>query len=382
MTPFPNAKGLAESLLLKAMGEVAGLTKTGKEARGSHGRYERLLMWLPLATRPLDPPDHLWSWGSPLASPPFFVDSCDFTHGFRSGDQLQVSEVSRVHNPRQGVREDVRVVAVVVPPFQLFQVAVQVLCAHLVEGTDDGALEQAPHALDAVGMNVTHDPLFGRVVDHLMASIVIGDAQVGLQLVGVDRLGLVIDGPLDKAVKRVAPDVGDALHSDLASALDGSGHPRLVALVGAAPASRLSTDHSFVHLHYPYQRGSGQRVVAHRFADAVAQIPGRLVRYSQGSVKLVGRHALLGHAHQVDGQEPRPNRQVGVVHDSSRRDAELVAAGSTLELSPNREFRNADGSALQAGHAMRPSDFLKRVAAFFIATVTIHQGNKIHGSNS
>ena len=62
----------------------------------------------------------------------------------------------RVHDASQRVAEDVGIVPVVEPPLQLFQVAVHMLDAHLVEGSDDGTLEEAPHAFDTVG--VLHRP--------------------------------------------------------------------------------------------------------------------------------------------------------------------------------------------------------------------------------
>ena len=56
----------------------------------------------------------------------------------------------RVDDALERVAEDVAVVAVVEPPLQLFEVAVKMLRADLVESPDNGTLEQAPDALDAV----------------------------------------------------------------------------------------------------------------------------------------------------------------------------------------------------------------------------------------
>ena len=87
--------------------------------------------------------------------------------------QPPIGEVSSVDDAPERVREDVGVFAVVVPPLQFLQVAVQVLDAHLVEGADNGPLEQAPYALDRVGVNLTHNPLFLGVFDRLVAGVVI-----------------------------------------------------------------------------------------------------------------------------------------------------------------------------------------------------------------
>ena len=79
-----------------------------------------------------------------------------------------------------GLRGNLAVVlAVAVPPLQLFEVAVKVLLAHLAERADDAPLEQRPHALDAVRVNSAVNPLLDAVVHGLMAGVVVGDAEVG-----------------------------------------------------------------------------------------------------------------------------------------------------------------------------------------------------------
>ena len=98
------------------------------------------------------------------------------------GHQVPVLHRVGVDDPCQGVAKDVGVVAVVEPQFHLFQIAVHVLGAHLVEGADDGALEQRPDALDAVGVHVADDPFLGGVVDGLVARVVVADPEVALEV--------------------------------------------------------------------------------------------------------------------------------------------------------------------------------------------------------
>ena len=95
------------------------------------------------------------------------------------------------------------------------------LRAHLVERPDDGALEQAPHALDAVGVDVADDPFLGRVVDRLVARILVTDPDVALEIVSIDGFGFVLYGAAYKLVERVLADVRDALNTDAATAFDG-----------------------------------------------------------------------------------------------------------------------------------------------------------------
>ena len=94
-----------------------------------------------------------------------------------------------------------RIRAVVEPPLQLFKVAIQTLCADLVEHTDDGALEQAPDAFDAIRAHVSDDPLFGRVPGNAVLCVGVSDAQVGEQFIGVDRFGPVLDMAVDEGVQ-------------------------------------------------------------------------------------------------------------------------------------------------------------------------------------
>ena len=65
------------------------------------------------------------------------------------GHELPILEWVRVHDPVDGVAEDVGVVAIVEPSLQLFQIRVNLRNADLVEGPDDGSPKEAPHAFDA-----------------------------------------------------------------------------------------------------------------------------------------------------------------------------------------------------------------------------------------
>ena len=245
----------------------------------------------------------------------------------RSCHQLPISEVSSIDDATQGVREDMRVVSVVESPLQFLKIAVQVLPAHLVKGADNGAFEQAPDSLDTVGVDLSDNPLLRGMAHGLVYGVAIFNPHVGLQLIGVNRLSLILNCSMDEIMESVTLDIGDALDSDLSAVpLDGTGHPCLAFLATRSDVAFLSTDQGFIHFHDPKQGRSLKGIVSHGLTDAVAQIPGCLVCDSQGSVELIGAHALFGFAHQVDRQEPLAQWKVGVVHDGSRRDAELIAA--------------------------------------------------------
>ena len=125
----------------------------------------------------------------------------------------------------------------------------------------------------------------------------------------------------------LARHVRDALHTDVSAALDSAGDPSLVALVSAALALSLAADQGFVHFDDADQSVgpvSGSLPMASLYP--VTEVPSGFVGDAQDALELVGAHALLGLAHEVNGQEPLAERKVGIMHDRSGRHAELVAA--------------------------------------------------------
>ena len=200
----------------------------------------------------------------------------DRVASMNSGHQFLVGQFLGLDDPSRGVMEDAGVIPVVESPLQFFEVAVHMLETHLVKRSDYGSLEQASDSLDPVGVNVPDHPLFGGVADGLMPSISVPDPDIGLQLVGVDGLGLVCDCAPDEVMQGVPIGVGDALNSDLACLpLDGSGHPGLAFLAPRSDVAFLSTDQGFVHFHHSKERGTSAWVISHGLADTVGKIPGR-----------------------------------------------------------------------------------------------------------
>jgi hypothetical protein len=86
---------------------------------------------------------------------------------------------------------------------QFVQIGVQMLDAHLVIGTDDGAFKQAPNALNAIGVNVAYNPLLGGVINPTMLSVLILNSPICGHFVCVDRLcirrGVIFDELLKTA---------------------------------------------------------------------------------------------------------------------------------------------------------------------------------------
>ena len=72
--------------------------------------------------------------------------------------------------------------------FQFIQIGVQVLRGKLVIRPDDRALKQAPHALYAVGVNITAHPFVLGVVDRFVTRVRVFYPSVVPILICVDRL--------------------------------------------------------------------------------------------------------------------------------------------------------------------------------------------------
>ena len=134
-----------------------------------------------------------------------------------------------------------RVVAVVEPPLRPFQVAVDVLRADLVEGSDDGALEQRPDPLHAVCVNVASYPFVLGMIDRLVTSVLVLDAEAGLEFVRVDRFGFGLDVLGDECVKGPLLDVGNTFLPESPLPLFGRTAPDPIDATSTASVRQFST---------------------------------------------------------------------------------------------------------------------------------------------
>ena len=231
-----------------------------------------------------------------------------------------------VHNLSQRIAEDVGIVAVVISPLQFLNVAIHVLDAHLVECAHERTLEQAPDALDAVCVNVANNPFIFGMPHSLMACVVVADSDIRPHLIRINGLCFVFHSSMDEVMERFPLYIRNALDANISTALDGSHNPRFVALVGMALTLHLAAYKCFVNFHDSKERRAIKRLISHRLADSVAEIPSRFVGNAKRSFHLVSGNALFRLTHEVDGNKPFSQRKVGIMHDGSSRNAELVAA--------------------------------------------------------
>lgn len=229
-----------------------------------------------------------------------------------------------LYQGQDGVPEQERVLAVVVTPLSLVNVGVQMLDAHVVVGADHGALEQAPDALHGVRVNVAAYPFLYGVIDDLVPRVLVTDALVADPLIGVDGFGVVSNNVLKERVERVAVVALPDPEPDSTIAGDSAEDHVLADLVSAADSPALAAVPGLVSLNDP---GQLVALVLHRAPDAVAEVPRRFVAADlEHPLDLVGADALLGLDHQVDGGEPLPQGELGVLKDRPGQDREALAA--------------------------------------------------------
>jgi|SRR5579885_1276619 len=118
-------------------------------------------------------------------------------------------------------------------------------------------------------------------------------------------------------------DADNDLFADLAAPLN------FLRAVFGVHILRLAADEGFVHFYRAIKHGAV--CLAHRAADAVTEIPRRLVADAERALNLIGRHPLARLAQEIDGDEPLEQRQVRIVKDSARRDGELIVALAAVE---------------------------------------------------
>ena len=105
----------------------------------------------------------------------------------------------------------------------------------------------------------------------------------------------------------------------------------------------------------------------------MTEIPSRLVGDSQGPLDLECGDSLLGLTHQVDGNEPLAKRQVGIVHDGTCRDGELITTGVAVELPTIFNLGHTEGTAPKAGHSIGPAQLLKQFPTLGVGVEIIHK---------
>src|SRR5260370_31575116 len=130
---------------------------------------------------------------------------------------------------------------------QFVQIGVQMFDTHLMIRADDRAFKQAPHAFDAIGMNVANNPFLCGVINPSVLRVCILDGPVSGHFVGVDRFRVWCGVLVNELVKRGLSSMWNDLQPNLALALDGSDSDCLVSLVTSPMPMNFTADIGFIH---------------------------------------------------------------------------------------------------------------------------------------
>lgn len=166
----------------------------------------------------------------------------------------------------------------------------------------------------------------GAAIGHnvrAVLDVVVEDRLEGLSRDALNMVGAHIAVPLDHrdycllAIRR-----GGVILRAL-SRRDGRG--KALSGLGRPP----TTDVRLIDFHNPCQL-SRQRILGRGVSQPVNHEPCRFIRHSQHPMNLVGAHAFLAGAEQVDRHQPDVQWDVAVFKDSALRDRELLPAALAL----------------------------------------------------
>lgn len=298
------------------------------------------------------------------------------------------------------IREDVRILPVIVAIRELGQVQGQVCLAHLMERANHAPLQQAPEGFQVVRVDAAPHVLFPRVIDRLMREL-LAQAEVAGVLIRGHQRHVIRDGFPHKAAHRHAIRRLDHLADHIAFTRDRANDRGLAAVVLPLPlflvpmlVRVLTANIRFIHFHFAHELAKAP--VLHGGANAMAHIPGRAVGPAANDpLDLQGANAFLALQHQINDLEPGLERIVRVFKDRARNHGEAVAVPSATILrfaDPMKraalERKHLSVLAAWAVDAIRPTALLQEfLAGVFVLELRHHfrkclAGFRVHGMAS
>jgi hypothetical protein len=220
---------------------------------------------------------------------------------------------------------------------ELTQVPGKVHRCDVMMRTIERPLELREEPFRHVRADVPSHVLALGMVDRLVRRELLAKREVGRRRVGEQLAIRHIDLLADDLAERGSGDIGDYGGTHLAgNHVDQCEHRSLVglALLGTdalprVPVLRLATDPRLVR-HDGAAHGTERTVSAHGLTDAVEHVPRRLAGHSVAALDLASADPVFRCAHVEHDQHPRPNRNLGCVHDRSGEHRKLLAARTAL----------------------------------------------------
>jgi hypothetical protein len=281
-------------------------------------------------------------------------------------------------------------VAIVPAELKFCGVAVEVFAAHMMEGTNNAALNQAKETFRRVHMRhasvfVLAGVFFDGVIHNVVAFELPPKSDVNASLICVDYgiLGALIQARAQIPLR----DTRHNFSADIALAFnernDRSSAKMLRALIA------LSANECFVNFNCAFEQFC-QRALAHCETNPVRHEPSRLVGDVEHPMQLVCAHSLFRGAKKEKRHEPFADGNMGILKDRSDRHRELLAAGTALvepfagrpvTVGAGRKCVNALGlavvGAVRANRAVRPAKRFQKSAGLIGVGILLRERNQI-----
>ena len=263
--------------------------------------------------------------------------------------------------------ENVFFFSVVESELKFVQVQRQIFLADTVVRTDDPALQHRPEVVQILRVNDAAHVFFGLVINGVVR---IADALQASELsafIGRDQFYFLgIDYLANESLSLACADVFDHLTNHIALARDCADDWNLAALspsdgsaFGLVHLAALAADESFIDFHDAHELT--KIGIAETSAEPMAHIEGGFVRTGiNHPMDLQGADSLLGHHHQMQNLEPRPERVVRILENRSDIEREAIRGFAALVAGPMIGTLHASGihfliAAPWASDAVRPA---------------------------
>jgi hypothetical protein len=232
--------------------------------------------------------------------------------------------------------EDIRILAVVVPPRKFVEVERQILLADIMVGADDSALEQCPERIEVRGVDLAAHILAVRMINGFVRETKRVQVAVSAIFIGRNQFNLVAHSLADKLIERLGAGILDNLANHIALAADRADDANLA---GANPASAemlafagvlvlfLAAQKRFINFDLTHKLR--ESVIAQHRADTMADVEGGLVSgrsavFFEHPLNLESAHSLLGLTNQVDNLEPDRQGVIGVLEHRANQWREAI----------------------------------------------------------
>lgn len=244
-----------------------------------------------------------------------------------SCNKLFVFKIRGRDEPKDRIAEKVRISTVVEPKAHFVAVGLEMLRADFMPRSENAALQEREGRFNGVGVNVAANVDAELVHDSLVPVTVprsTGGTAILPEIIRHKNLAIVRDVLSDVLFEGSRAHVVRMKETQFALPLTNPDYDLFVSRSASALTMRATADISFVHLN----NSTEFRLVnfSHCSANPMAEIPRSFVGGPNGALNLASGNAFLGFAEDCNRNEPLPQRQVRVMEDRARRDAELVMA--------------------------------------------------------